>query len=272
LKVARELTEATQARAILREVRKEITSYIQAQKVDISREVVGAYQLAELFPEEYVAYHTSKNRRNLYADPERFYGWMLKSPKLWSRNFIFVGGEEEASTRIYEAVNFAWSLARQKYAAYGVNKTGFLRDRLMLGFEGALRNNPSSTKDEVTSDSIYEVMNITAYAAAAEVHAKYVLKQQGILYYVALQTANRFPDVGVRFVYNLYSEVRGRYGREVRDKRKVRKYDTPTIRIGSPQNVSGPHSQPGTNLRRRARSDRLKRARVARINKKYGGQ
>jgi len=256
----------------LREVRQGITSHVQAYKVETSQYVVRTRQLVNAFPEDYVAYHTSKNRKNLYPDPDKFYAWMLKSNKLWKSKFIFVGGEEEVSTRMFEAVSFAWNLAAQKYAVYGLKRTGFLASRLMLGFEGAIRNHPINTKDEVTSDSIYEVMNITAYAAQAEVHARYALKQQGILYYVALKTAARFPDVGVRFLYNTVNEVRGRYGRDVRDKRKPRMYDTPTIRIGSPENVRGAHSIPGTNMKRRARADRVKRARVARINKQFGGQ
>lgn len=250
----------------VKQITEGMTRHIQSGKVEISQEVVGFNILAELFPEEYVAYHTSTNKRNLYPDPQKFYAVMPNIGKLWAKKFIFVGGEDDLSERIKEAALFAVRTARTQYARYGVRQTGFLQNQLHTMLDGKVISNPAVAFRNITSDSIFSVLNTAAYAATSEVNAIYYHKIGGLMIYVARKVQQKYPDLGVLFMYNRADAVKAA-GLRIYDKTgKQWNYDTPVLHIGSIDNVYGKWSQPGTRRR-----DRLKiQRKVARINETFG--
>lgn len=255
-----------------------VTSHIQEEKVyGASIPNIQKLQRAELFPEEYVAYHTSTNKKNLFAEPDKFFSWMLKSNKLWNRKFIFIAGEEDLSERIREAALFAVRTARQQYGKYGVNRTGFLANQLHTMLDGNVIRDPVAGIRAINSDSIFSVVNTAAYAATSEVNALYINKMGGLMLYTARQVQNRYPDLGVMFMYNRADEILKAGLRITDSKGKPYLYDTPVLHIGSIANVSGPWSQPGHRRRGRIKAvraaERRKRnaaRRVQRINESFG--
>jgi hypothetical protein len=174
---------------------------------------------------------------------------MIKSPKYWDKRFIYIpeqGTDSEVNERIAKAAVLAKQLAERQYQAYPrMRSTGLLKESVVTEVNGKREfiTTPAILKSEGTA--YFTLYNTAEYASTAEARAVYVTMQRGLIFYAANRVQTKFPDLGVRFTYMPQAE----HG-------LPHIYDIPLLEISSKENITGPWSKPGTNMRARRRDER----------------
>lgn len=223
---------------------KQAAQWVQDNKIAISKGTIrGAQSLGE-WPKEYLSYHTSVNKRNLYKDHNKFFRVMKSKPQLFRKKFIFLN-PVDASSSLPEAAKLAYRLIQQQASMF--YDTGAYGRAFRMELNGELVSNLSAF-DTLDAASIISFTNIVPYASTLDARALYVNKVGGIMFYAAKKVEKAFPEVGVLFTF-----VQGDY----------HKYALPYLALGSRGNLQTGITRPGKNLRGRRR--RAKRAEAARL-------
>jgi hypothetical protein len=231
-----------------------IHAFIQDYKIVISRSTLGRLFRQGRWPAEFYSYHTSKTRANLYRDPDRFFKYMHKLPRLYDKRFLFES-LVDASAKIAPAAEFALSIVNQKINEYiqapnvtkrwvGRSPTGWYKDNFAVLVDG-VRATSVRQLDNVAAGSTVSIVNTAHYAARTEAIAYYYHQSsvRGIMYYAAQRVRRRYKDLGVRYVYTPPEYVEGAYHP---------RYPVPTITIGNRADVQTTIRRPG----RRSRENR----------------
>lgn len=222
-----------------------MAGWVQDNKIAISKGTIRGAQAQDLWPKEYLSYHTSLNKRNQYKDHDKFFRVMHSKPSLFRKKFIFLN-PVDASARLAEAAIFTNQIIQQQASKF--TQSGAYGRAFRMELDGALVTNPTLLKD-LSKNSVISFNNIVPYSSALEVHALYRAKVGGIMFYAAQRVKRKFPEVAVLFTY-----VQTEY----------HKYATPYLALGSRGVLQEGITRPGKNYRGRVR--RAKRAEAARVN------
>jgi len=220
--------------------------YVQDEKIQIARRTITRFQYADRWPDEYNSFVTSEKSGNLYKDPSKFFRVMHYKPQWYARKFIF-RPRAKSSSLIRQATLEAYSIiinqTRQIPSITGLYGSSF---KVML--DGKLLSNIRQL-DSLNDDSINKIVNTAPYAGAMEKNKLYFSSLGGVIYYAAQTIKRKYPQLGVRFVYERASAIQG----------TNHKYDVPVLSIGTRASIIDKISKPGKNHRRRDRIRRSKR-------------
>jgi len=220
--------------------------YVQDEKIQIARRTITRFQYADRWPDDYNSFVTSEKSGNLYKDPSKFFRVMHYKPQWYARKFIF-RPRAKSSSLIRQATLEAYSIiinqTRQIPSITGLYGSSF---KVML--DGKLLSNIRQL-DSLNDDSITKIVNTAPYAGAMEKNKLYFSSLGGVIYYAAQTIKRKYPQLGVRFVYERASAIQG----------TNHKYDVPVLSIGTRTSIIDKISKPGKNHRRRDRIRRSKR-------------
>lgn len=227
--------------------------FVQNEKIQIARRTITREQYRGRWPDEYNAFLTSETSRNQYKDPERFFRVMAAKPDLYARKFIF-RPVVDSSALIREATTEAFRIIiqqTQRYiAAPNVSgspnlSTGAYASNFQIMVNGTPARNLSQL-DSLSREDTTTIVNTSPYASTVEKNALYFAAVDGVIYYAAQMIARRYPQLGVRFVYQRAHAVPGTHSR----------YEVPSLTIGTRDRVIDRIRKPGLRHRRRARISR----------------
>jgi hypothetical protein len=241
--------------------------YIQDEKIVISRTTLTKLQYAGRWPAEYLSYHTSENRQNLYRSPDKFFRVMHASPKKYKKKFIFRPIADEVTDvkrATLDAMDIIEKKTREYIAATNTPKhpggkprpsesTGLYASQFKVRIDGKLIRSFAEL-DEIDADSVVSIYNSLPYAARSEAIAVEYAKTMGIIYFAAktISKSSLYPNIGVRFRFRKPAEVPDVISFD------GRVYNVPTLEIGSRRSVSPELSRPGKKVRSRRRKNRAK--------------
>lgn len=221
--------------------------FVQDEKIKIARTTITKFQYAGSWPDEYYSYLTSELRGNQFKEPKRFYDLMHKRPQYYAKRFIF-RPQGTNGARIAEAARYAFGLMLS-HVRYFKNPTGFYAQSFRILIDGkyaAVDSLQTTSREQLTGDSVVRIYNVAPYASALESHFLNVLNIGGLMYYAAQMTRRKFGDVGVRFDFRQSQNLPG----------TISKYMLPVLSLGSRDNVVDKMTKPGKNFRRRQRQAR----------------
>lgn len=231
---------------------KDVTQYIQDEKIRISRGTIRGFQNLDMWPEEYYSYVGSERRNNRYKDPARFFRVMHSRPlKYYRKRFIF-RPIIDVSGVLKDAAGLAFNLTLLKASGFGRVKNLY-HTSFKMTVNGELAT-PESL-DNLNEDSVIQIYNTAPYAGRLEALAFYRASMGGVLYYAAEKVKAAYPQVSVNFSYKNPGEIYGSYG-TTGSQGQAQYYAVPVITLGSRGTVIEGLKKPGKNIRRRERHAR----------------
>jgi hypothetical protein len=231
-----------------------VTQFVQDDKIEISRKTITKFQYAGSWPDKYNSFVTSETRRNKYENPSRFFITMKKHPEWYAKKFIF-RPIRDTSKVIRDAVLYANRIMHEQSRLYGV-VSGFYGSSFDIAVDGKTVNSMAQL-NELDGESVVRFVNTAPYASTVEKNALYYTKIGGVIFHAAQLVLRKYPELGVRFVFAPAEYISG----------ANHPYQVPTLTIGSRENVTDKLSKPGKNQRSRRRAVTFKQ-RKARLEAK----
>lgn len=219
--------------------------YVQDEKITISRTTITTAQYRGRWPEEYNSFVGSETRGNRYKDPDRFFRVMHAKPQWYSRKFIFRPVSDVARI-LRDASLYANEIIHQQAAKFtSPQSTGHYSRSFRLLVDGTLAT--ESSLNNLSNNSVVSFINTAEYGAWLEAYSLYYRASiGGVLYYAGQKVRAKYPEIGVRFIYQQAVNTPG----------VSHKYAMPVLKLGSRENVIDKLSKPGKNIRRERRSRR----------------
>jgi len=223
-----------------------VAQFIQDEKVDISQDTIKTLQRLGAYPEVYNSWVGTKNKANLYVDPEKFFRVMRATPKAFDKDFFFepTGSNSELIRKAtIDAFDIIYASTRDYIAAPNVSgtpnqSTGFLLRSYRIEVDG--RYITSTNELENIAGNTVRIVNLAEYASTAEVNALYYANTSGIMYFAANTIARKYPELAINFGWNKADIVQGTY----------HNYEIPVLTIGAKGTVNEGIDKPGVRLRR----------------------
>lgn len=229
-----------------------IQTWIQEQKVEISRVNLTKLQYRGRWPDEYDAFHTSLQKRNRYKDPAKFFRVMPKQPKLYAKKFIYTNTDDNIGIVMARAISDALSEALRQSRRYVMapnvsgsanRRTGFYDANFKIGIgRGNVIASATQLQNLQKTDTVF-LANVAEYAGSSEVNALFYANVGGILYYAAQRIKKKYKNLAVSFKYEPAGSIQGAYANK----------QIPVLRIAAKGVIDATIKTPGKNYRRRER-------------------
>lgn len=223
--------------------------WIIRQKAEKSQEAMTKLAQRGKWPtqdEEIFSYLGRTGSTRQFKSLKTFWGYNLKNPGLYARPWrhepISVGSFDDLKDAADFAFRRSWQIATKHTLTFRYNRSFAYMYREKAGdIPKALSGAQTATLEDPSAELI--IVNVVEYASSLEAHAFERVKNGGIMYQAARETARKYPQINVRFSYTNLDKL----GLPLHHK-----YAVPYIRLSMRRgSVKGYFSRPGRNIRRR---------------------